>query len=630
MASKRSSGRRRKGPASKQSQTDAPDPEGEVRRSQVITTYGPGSMVDLVDHAVLMGGLDFWRWRKGGKRTIAEPRLREAIAAKLAEIGGELDLAEPFREPPAGGEDPSLAQGIEVLQFPRWFVCQGCRALVGRRGLELKDGRLQHECGRRRWGETIPMRFVAACTKGHLQDYPWVAFVHEMQQQPRCVAPSLILDEGVSGDFSEIWVRCECGTSRKLADAMSPGAGPACRGARPWLGRDADEGCEVEHMRLMVRTASNSYFAQTVSALSLPEPGRELERALEPLIKDLEDITAIEHLALAKKFNKALAAVLEGVDDELAFPVITSLREGKSLPREKLRVAEFKQFTQAKDEIPGDLPKPADYFFARRARLEQPPPAGIAEIILAHKLREVRAQVGFTRIEPSAPNLEGEYDLGVAVQRLGSTHERWLPAIEVFGEGIFIRLDDGAVHAWEQREQVRAREEQLRRGWEEWKQANFPDATISFPGARFYMLHSLAHLLISAISLECGYAASSIRERIYCAEHEAETKMAAILLMTGTTGSEGTLGGLVEQGRNIAEHLRSAWRLGSLCSNDPICADHSPAGDHAERHLEGAACHGCLFIAEPSCERNNGFLDRALVVPTIGRDPQLAFFSECP
>ena len=144
------------------------------------------------------------------------------------------------------------------------------------------------------------------------------------------------------------------------------------------------------------------------------------------------------------------------------------------------------------------------------------------------------------------------------------------------------------------------------------------------------MLHSLAHLLISAISLECGYAASSIRERIYCAGDDAETKMAAILLMTGTTGSEGTLGGLAEQGRNIGAHLQRAWQLGTLCSNDPICASHSPARDHAERHLEGAACHGCLFIAEPSCERNNSFLDRALVVPTIGHDPRLAMFAERP
>jgi hypothetical protein len=106
--------------------------------------------------------------------------------------------------------------------------------------------------------------------------------------------------------------------------------------------------------------------------------------------------------------------------------------------------------------------------------------------------------------------------------------------------------------------------------------------------------------------------------------------MAGILLSTGSAGTEGTLGGLVEQGRQLAEHLRSAYEMGALCSNDPVCASHSPENDPSERYLEGAACHGCLFVAECSCERFNRYLDRALVVPTIGHDPALAFFSEGP
>jgi hypothetical protein len=173
------------------------------------------------------------------------------------------------------------------------------------------------------------------------------------------------------------------------------------------------------------------------------------------------------------------------------------------------------------------------------------------------------------------------------------------------------------------------REEALASGYASW--AGSVKKAPAFPGARFYMLHSLSHLLISAISLECGYAASAIRERIYCSAPGAEgLSMAAILLSTGTAGTEGTLGGLVEQGRHIGEHLRRAYDLGVFCSNDPICAAHSPAADHEERFLEGAACHGCLFIAECSCERFNRYLDRALVVPTMGHDPALAFFGQRP
>ena len=99
---------------------------------------------------------------------------------------------------------------------------------------------------------------------------------------------------------------------------------------------------------------------------------------------------------------------------------------------------------------------------------------------------------------------------------------------------------------------------------------------------------------------------------------------------SGTSGTEGTLGGLVEQGRRMREHLRRAWELGRLCSGDPVCAGHSPEDDPAERFLEGAACHGCLYAAECSCERFNRYLDRALVVPTIGNALELAFLSERP
>ena len=136
------------------------------------------------------------------------------------------------------------------------------------------------------------------------------------------------------------------------------------------------------------------------------------------------------------------------------------------------------------------------------------------------------------------------------------------------------------------------------------------------------MLHSLAHLLITTLSLDCGYSASAIRERIY-----AGPSGHGILLYTGTPGSEGSLGGLVEMGKNIGRHVERALELGRLCSNDPVCAQHEPAHQNEERFLHGAACHGCLLIAETSCERRNELLDRALVVPTVAT-PGAAFFRE--
>ena len=127
------------------------------------------------------------------------------------------------------------------------------------------------------------------------------------------------------------------------------------------------------------------------------------------------------------------------------------------------------------------------------------------------------------------------------------------------------------------------------------------------------MLHSFSHSLITAVSLECGYPASSIRERIYALPNVGY----GVLLYTGSSDAEGTLGGLIEVGCRIHEHVRSALDLGELCSNDPVCAQHQPDNAHEHRFLHGASCHGCLLIAETSCEQHNDFLDRALVVRTV-------------
>lgn len=127
------------------------------------------------------------------------------------------------------------------------------------------------------------------------------------------------------------------------------------------------------------------------------------------------------------------------------------------------------------------------------------------------------------------------------------------------------------------------------------------------------MLHSVSHLLLTAVSLQCGYPASSILERVYAIPSIGY----GILLYTGSSDAEGTLGGLVEVGRNIHESLRDALEMAQLCSNDPVCAQHEPESGHEHRYLHGTACHGCVLVAETSCEQQNDFLDRALVVWTV-------------
>jgi hypothetical protein len=603
-------------------------PEGQIRQSQVVTTFGPGAMVDLVDHAVLVGGLDFWRYvarsGEGGPGIIQDTRLRDAIVKR----GMELSV-DAFRQPPTGEDaDPDKRQGIQVLEFPQWSVCQNprCRALVRSNTLERKRGRYVHHCDGGRGSDCVPVRFVLACPRGHIDEFHWIAFAHA-KKADRCPAPALQLLEGATGDFSEVRVRCTaCGSAERMSAALTEDANPPCRGKRPWLGEEGDEDCD-RRSRLLVRTASNTYFPQVVSALSVPDPAQRLRDAVDSVWETIKEVASPEDLAALRRLVPKVRMTLEPHADEDVLGAVRAAKTGGAAAQEPLRTAELKQFLDQPEERPGERPGPDDLFFARRAVLRGGLPETVASVVLAHKLREVRVQVGFTRIEPVTPDLQGEFDLGVESAAVGLQQD-WLPATEVHGEGVLIQLDEAAVRAWEQRPAVVARTTALMEGFDQ-GMAGAKGAP-EFPGARFYLLHSLSHLLLSAIALECGYSASAIRERIYCAGPKEPFPMASILLMTGTAGTEGTLGGLVEQGRRIREHLGYAFELGRLCSNDPVCAAHSPKDDRAERYLEGAACHGCLFIAECSCERFNRYLDRALVVPTLGHDPALAFLREQP
>lgn len=604
--------------------------DGEIRRSQTLRTYGAGSIMDLLDRSALIGGLDFWKFGTEAATNIKEDRLLETVRAAFLKLDDPVELSrdKPFLAPPSGVDgEPQRSCGIEVFEFPQWFICQNpaCRSLVRAPfGLEEKGGRWQHYCDAGKHSPAVPVRFVMACKNGHLDEVSWIHFVHENAKEGHCTSPRLSLIEGKTGDFSEVAVKCACGARRPLANALAKEANPPCRGLRPWLGPEAQEDCD-EKPRLLMRGASNGYFGQVMSALSIPESDSQLVELVREHMDVLTNADA-SNLATLRIAIPKLAALGDAKDADV-LEAVELLKNPEKSERPPLRTAEFMQFISQPDYRTGVLPAPEDKFFARRYVSPEGLPPGIADIVLAPRLREVSVQIGFTRLEAPTADLQGEYDLDVGFCRLGLNTE-WLPASEIWGEGVFLRLDEEAILAWENRPQVLERGLLLADAYQQW--VGDREGVLPFPGVRFYLLHSLSHLLINAIAIECGYSAAALKERIYCASRDEDVPMAALLISTGTPGSEGTLGGLVEQGKQMLEHLQRAYDMGRLCSNDPVCANHNPSKDPTGRYREGAACHGCLYVAEPSCERFNGYLDRALVVPAMGHPSELAFFSERP
>jgi hypothetical protein len=367
-----------------------------------------------------------------------------------------------------------------------------------------------------------------------------------------------------------------------------------------------------EPNRLLIRNASNAYSPQLLSVISLPDRDERIKQAVDSIWDTLEAVENMEQLRYERKKAKVRVA-LEDLTDEEVLAEIQSRVFRLGAEAKSVKQAEVETLTSSKKELGND--QPDGTFFARTLPSEKwqaPWMSSVQRIVLVHRLREVVAQVGFTRFEAAGPDTSGELEINVRRAAL-ARETTWLPATENRGEGVFLQFKSEAIEKWAAGPKVQERGRQLETGFNAWV-TEHQGTHRTFPGLPYILLHSFAHLLITAVSLECGYPASSIRERIYALRGVGY----GVLLYTGTSDSEGTLGGLVEVGRRIHEHMRQALEMGELCSNDPVCAEHQPENTHERRFLQGAACHGCLLIAETSCEQRNDFLDRALVVPTLG------------
>lgn len=598
--------------------------EPEIRQSQLVTTFGPGSMVDLPQYSVLVGGLQFWDFKRGGS-LIEEPRLSTKVREVL-QIN-HIELRSPPQKVESVGERERL---VTVFQFPEWFVTQD--TLPNNLPYPAKSRRLVHRLDQirgRTWTDedkikrtVVPVRFVRACPRGHIGDINWKQFVHHGATD--CRRRDLWIDEvGTSGDLSDVWVRCGCGNARRrISDAsqielLSLGN---CDGNRPWLGRYSREECGQPN-RLLIRTASNSYFPQILSVISIPEQEDQTKTVVEELWEQgLSEVTSMEALGAFRKFNPIGKQKLEGIDDGEIWSAIESRSQGGSTQSDRpIKELEMETLGASEEELGSDVP--SGNFYARSlpsSEWTSKDTSGIERVVLVHRLREVSALVGFTRFEAMSPDVDGELNLDVQPAALGLDVD-WVPAYENRGEGLFISFKPDAIDTWLKKSGVESRGRELEAGFNNWLQ-DHPNSHRVFPGLPYYFLHSLSHMLISAVSLECGYPASSIKERIYCGNAGY-----GILLFTSSPDSEGTLGGLVEAARSIRDHLRYALAGASLCSNDPVCSGHDLQSRHDTRYLLGAACHGCLLISETSCEQHNNFLDRALVVPTL-ESPDAAFF----
>jgi hypothetical protein len=605
---------------------------GELRPSQLIYTFGVGGLVDLPHVSALIMGLDDWDTRYCSE--IVEDRLLQAVRRTLGQQVDKLYLPPmQFDEKKADPTAPAI--GVPVSPFPRWLRCPLCDTLATMDSGIFNLVQDPYRPDRTRFvhvgcakantpPDAFTVRFLLACREGHLSDFPWIDYVHNGRAS--CVPSRLTLREyGAAGDASDIILKClECNAERRMADAFDKDKfSIRCRGHHPHLRYTEQNGCN-ENASVILLGASNSWFPVVMSALSLPTSASDkISRIIEDHWADLKDIPSLD----VARFVTAPSRMpfLSEFDANAIWAAIEAVRASKAGTGTEIRDLKSEEWS-----VISSVPSAPQTKHFKSTRV--PAPVGYSsvfeETILLEKLREVRVLTGFTRVESKGDFTDATYTDDGRRTPLSRQPPKWLPASEVRGEGIFIRIREDALAAWESRDDVQKLESAFlasHKAWRRMRRQTPPEA--GFPGIRFVLLHSLSHALMRQITLECGYTSASVRERIYSQKPEGTaTPMAGILIYTAASDSEGTLGGLVQLGNplNLGRQIEAALEGLRICGSDPLCSEHAPSPDG--RSVHGACCHACLFSPETSCERGNRFLDRTTLVETFA-SKAVEFFS---
>ena len=567
----------------------------KLRSAQLITTFGIGSIVDTPEWSCMIAGQDFWR--ADLMNIIHEPRLQRKLSVS------EFRTPKPWKKPQPGQQEIAA---IPAVRFPLWHFCPQCRRLAE---LEQFGGSSETTCRacstKNDPKRLIPARFVVACEDGHITDFPWHWWVHRGNA---CLNPELeISSTGRSTTLSSISVTCrKCKRSATLEKVFDPGelASLSCPGHRPWLQDSVQCG---NHLTALQRGASNVYFAVTESAVSIPPFSSATAKIIEKhwaslsICDDSEDNRSLLN-NIAKKEKKPF--------DDLWSSYLSRKNYGSTGPTPDIRLDEYSVLSE---------PPPMndhDDFAAESVAIPSEH-TWLHRVVLVHRLRVVTALNGFSRLESTTAK----------TAKLSILEPQdWRPAMEVHGEGIFLRPDADALKAWklvaaaelDRRVQKleQRRQDLIRRGLR----------TYGNPvTAELLLLHTLSHLLMRALTLDCGYSSAALREMLYVRPStDTSAPMHGFLIYTAAADSEGSLGGLVRQGEadRLGPLLNDAIETARWCSNDPLCLESMAQGTNS---LNLASCHSCSLVPETACEMFNCFLDRGVIVGTEG-NPGLGFF----
>ena len=376
---------------------------GEIRPNQLITTFGPGAIVDAVKDSVTV--LDTNYWTSKGKKII-DGRLAAYLGVSY------------FYMP-----QTSKKGDLPVVSFPNYHVCSDPRC--GR----LFDVRDNFDEERYKiYGPTCPIchriaypsRFIVMCEKGHMDDFPWDWWIHKGKTTGH--KNFKLYSTGYTSTLADMWVEClDCGEKRSLSGAMQEDAfeDKKFTGKHPFRPTVKPEKCDSAVIPSQ-RGASNVYFPVIRSAISIPpwtdplynlidEHLRILEQMIEMGVQDAETLIYNKYFSgnySRNEFHKALDNRRKNIKEFTEIKLMEYL--AITHHNDPSYASNKKHFKAEEDELPGGLKK----VFSR--------------VIKITRLRDVMVLLGFTRT--AAPDPDAEQQVNI-VKLNKSKGEAWLPAV---------------------------------------------------------------------------------------------------------------------------------------------------------------------------------------------------------
>lgn len=628
-----------------------------VRAAQAVLQYGVGAMVDFPSQTLMTAAPEKWD----------DLNVRHVFDERLQKILGVDYFGCPVENQQGGG--------IGYVQFPRWYFCPQCRRFakwedwfdefcespagkaISTKGQNPIDRFVKRPvCPFCKGGQSLVVsRIVVACQRGHINDFPWREWCHLKGGKPMCGSKFLTLStSGTSSEGLEsIQVKCQCHAQANLKGIFSKGPekkdpmeelGLVCDGHHPW--KMTLEKCG-EHLKVLQRGSSSVYFPATFTSLVIPpysskitglinnsQTFKNLLIALKAL--DAPEIPADVRTNLVDTNIKTSALTIANeiggvrVDDveKILRRILTGEKHSDHIVNDKDAAYRQEEYDTLVGAVKMTSVGVDDDFRREETSVVDYDLPGVKQVVLVPKIREVQALIGYSRISPVAGFAENPDDVD-GISRLVTVKEpgtNWYPGYEVRGEGVFVEFDRDWFDAWaaDNKTFVSRRVDLLQRNYSKsFAAKSMPDRKIT---GRYLFLHTLSHLLMKRLSFECGYNIASLKERLYCGEKEDGHPMFGLFIYTATGDSEGTLGGLVRQGK--ADRFRGifikAVESAVVCSNDPVCNLSNGQGRDA---LNLSACYACTLVPETSCEDYNTILDRGMLVGTLD-NPAAGIFSE--